>query len=72
MHYICVPNISSSEIINLAPVEGQISISIISELNTETLAFPKEYFTRVNHLNEDRDNPITITLKICSCQTEML
>ena len=59
MHNINRPNLSSSEIVNIAPREGQILVSFTSELNWEALAFPKEYSTRINHFNEDRDNPIT-------------
>ena len=40
MHNIDVPNISSSEIVNIAPGEGQISVSFTSEPNWEALAFP--------------------------------
>ena len=59
MHNIDGPNISSSEIVNIAPGEGQIPVSFASEPNWEALAFPKEYSTGINHFNEDRDNPIT-------------
>ena len=59
MHNIDRPNKFSSEIVNIAPVEGQISVSFTSEPNCEALAFPKEYSTGINHFNEDRDNPIT-------------
>ena len=40
MHNIDVPNISSSEIVNIAPGEGQIPVSFTSEPNWEALAFP--------------------------------
>ena len=43
MHNIDRPNKFSSEIVNIAPVEGQISVSFTSEPNCEALAFPKEY-----------------------------
>ena len=59
MHNIDGPNISSSEIVNIAPGEGQIPVSFASELNWEALAFPKEYSIGINHFNEDKDNPIT-------------
>ena len=59
MHNIDGPNISSSEIVNITPGEGQISVSFTSEPNWEALAFLKEYSTGINHFNEDRDNPIT-------------
>ena len=56
MHNIDGPNISSSEIVNIAPGEGQIPVSFASEPNWEALAFPKEYSIGINHFNEDRDN----------------
>ena len=59
MHNIDGPNTSSSEIVNIAPGEGQIPVSFTSEPNWEAFAFPKEYSTGINHFNEDRDNPIT-------------
>ena len=71
MHNIDGPNISSSEIVNITPEEGQIPVSFTSEPNWESLAFPKEYSTGINHFNEDRDNPITpskyvhVRLKCC-------
>ena len=43
MHNIDRPNKFSSEIVNIAPVEGQIPVSFTSEPNCEALAFPKEY-----------------------------
>ena len=59
MHNVDGPNISSSEIVNIAPGESQIPVSFTSEPNWEALAFSKEYSTEINHFNEDRDNPIT-------------
>ena len=59
MHNVDGPNISSSEIVNIAPGESQIPVSFTSEPNWEALAFSKEYSTGINHFNEDRDNPIT-------------
>ena len=58
MHNIDGPNISSSEIVNIAPGEGQIPVSLTSEPNWEALAFFKECSTGRN-FNEDRDHPIT-------------
>ena len=45
MHNIDGPHISSSEIVNIAPGEGQISVSFTPESNWEALALPKEYST---------------------------
>ena len=36
------PNMSPSEIVNIAPGKGQIPVSFTSEPNWETLAFPKD------------------------------
>ena len=43
MHNIDGPDISSSEIVNIAPGDGQIPVSFTPEPNWEALAFPKEY-----------------------------
>ena len=59
MHNIDGPNISSSEIVNIAPGEDQIPVSLTSEPNWEALAFFKECSTGRNHFNADRDHPIT-------------
>ena len=59
MHNIDGPNISSSEVVNIAPREGQIPVSFTSEPDWEALAFPKDYSTGINRFNEDRENPIT-------------
>ena len=59
MHNIDGPNISSSEIVNIAPGKVQIPVCLTSELNWEALAFFKECSTGRNHFNEDRDHPIT-------------
>ena len=53
------PNISPNEIVNIAPEEGQIPVSFISEPNWEALAFPKDYSTGRNHFNEEREIQIT-------------
>ena len=45
MHNIDGPNISSSEIVNIAPGEDQIPVSLTSEPNWEALAFFKECST---------------------------
>ena len=64
MHNIDRPNKFSREIVNIALVEGQILVSFTSEPNCETLAFPKEYSTGINHFNEDRDNPKTPSIYV--------
>ena len=48
------PNISPIEIVNIAPSEGQISVSFTSEPNWEALAFLKNYLTRANNFNEEK------------------
>ena len=71
MYHVDGPNISPSEIVNIAPGEGQIPVSFTSEPNWEALAFPKDYSTEGNHFNEERENPITsskyvhVRLKCC-------
>ena len=37
------PNMSPSEIVNIAPREGQIRVSVTSGPNWEALAFPKDF-----------------------------
>ena len=71
MYNIDGPNISLSEIVNIAPGEGQILVSFTLELYWEALAFPKDYSTRRNQFNEEREIPITpskyvhVRLKCC-------
>ena len=53
MHNIDGSNISPSEIVNIAPGEGQIPVSFTSEPDWEALSFPKmNYFTGKNHYEE--------------------
>ena len=52
MHNIDGPNISPSEIVNIAPGEGQIPVSFTSEPDREALSFPKDYSIGKNHYNE--------------------
>ena len=59
MHNIDGPNISASEIVNIAPGEGQIPVSFTSEPDWEALAFPKDYSTGKNHYGEDRKVKLT-------------
>ena len=51
MYNVGGPIISPSEIVNIAPGEGQIPVSFTSEPNWEALAFPKDYSTGRNHFN---------------------
>ena len=50
---------SPNEIVNIAPGEGQIPVSFTLEPYWEALAFLKDYSTRRNHFNEERETPIT-------------
>ena len=59
LHEIAGPNISSIEIINIAPAEGQIPVSFTPEPNWEASAFPKEYPNGENYFNEKGDVLIT-------------
>ena len=61
MYNVDGPNISPSEIVNIAPAEGQIPVSFTSEPSWEALAFPKDYFTGRSHFNEEREIPITLS-----------
>ena len=70
MYNVDGPSISSSDIVIVAPGEGQIPVSFTLELDWEALAVPKDCSIERNHFNEESE--ISITLKICECQTEML
>ena len=59
MHNVDGSNIFPSEIVNIAPGEGQTPVSFTSELNWEALAFPKDYSTGRNYFNEQKEIPIT-------------
>ena len=59
MYNVDGPNISPSEIVNIAPGEGQIPVSFTLEPNWEALVFRKGYSTGRNHFNEERKIPIT-------------
>ena len=71
MYNIDGKNISPSDIVNIAPREGQILVSFASEHNWEALAFPKDQSTGRNHINKEREIPATpskyfhIRLKYC-------
>ena len=45
MYNVDGPNISPIEIVNIAPGEGQISVSFTLEPNSEALTFLKDYST---------------------------
>ena len=47
------PSISFSEIVNIAPGEGQIAVTFTSEHDWEALAFPKDCSIGRNHFNEE-------------------
>ena len=53
------PEIDTNEILNIAPGEGQIPVSVRSEPDWEALAFPKEFSTGDFHYNHPRDIKIT-------------
>ena len=59
MYSVDGPSIALSEIVDIAPGEGQIPVSFTSEPNWEALAFPKYYSTGSNHINKEREIPIT-------------
>ena len=59
MYNIDGPNISSSEIVNIAHGKSQIPVSFASKPNWEAFAFPKDYSTGRNLFNEEREIPIT-------------
>ena len=54
MYNVDGPNISPSEIVTIAPSDGQIPVSFTSEPNLEAFAFPKDYSTGRNHFKEER------------------
>ena len=59
MYNIDGPNISSSEIVNIARGKSQIPVSFASKPNWEAFAFLKDYSTGRNLFNEEREIPIT-------------
>ena len=60
MHNVDGPNIDPSQVINIAPAEGQIPVSFINEPDCEALAFPKHFSTGQFHFNYERERPITV------------
>ena len=59
MYNIDGQKISPSEIVSIACGEDQFLVFFTLESNQEALAFPKDYSTRRNHFNDEREVPIT-------------
>ena len=59
MYNVDGSNISPSEIVNIAPGEGQIPVSFTLEPNQEATEFPKTCSAGRNNLIEERQIPIT-------------
>ena len=59
--------IDPSQIVIIAPAEGQISISHTNEPDCEALAFPKEFSIGQFHFNSKREKPITVLKYNHSC-----
>ena len=55
------PNIPFDKIINVAPGEGHIPVSLYKEPNCEALSFPRHFPDGKNHLNFPREKHITIS-----------
>ena len=49
MYDVDGPNRPPSEIVNIAPGQGESPVSFASEPNWEALGFPKDYLTGRNH-----------------------
>lgn len=52
-------NMSLSEVVNIAPKEGQILVSFTLQLNWEALAFREDFSTGIKYFNHKRKLPIT-------------
>ena len=61
MYNVDGPNISSSDIVIVAPGESQIPVSFTLELDWEALAFPKDCSIERNHFNEESEISITLS-----------
>ena len=61
LHNIDGPNVAPSQVLNIAPGEGQIPVSFTSEPDWEALCFPKLYPTGTNHFNQEREVRITVS-----------
>ena len=61
MHRTDEPNISLDQIIDIAPGEGQIPVSLSVEPNIEPLSFPKHFPDGKNHFTYTRERPITLS-----------
>ena len=60
MHDLAGPNIALSQIVNCAPVEGQIPVSHTNEPDCKVLPFPKEFPTCKFHFDFKRENPLLV------------
>ena len=61
LHEVNGPYIFVNKILNIAPGEGKIPLSLVTEPDCEALTFPKEYSTGKNHFNEPREVAITLS-----------
>lgn len=61
MHHVDRPNISLSEIVNIAPEEAQIPVSLTPKPNCKALTFLEDYSSGRNHFHEKRRIPITFS-----------
>ena len=59
MYNIDGPNISQSEIVNIAPREAQTLVSFTLQPNWEASVLPEDYSRGRNHFNEERETPVT-------------
>ena len=60
------PELSVDDVVNIAPVEGQIPVSFTSESNWEALAL-EEYSTDKRHFNDNNEITITPSKYIHAC-----
>ena len=60
MHNIDGPSITTSDVVNIAPGEGQIPVSIDNQPDWEPLAFPREFSTGNHHINSERNVPVSM------------
>ena len=59
MYNVDGPNISPSEIVNIAPWRSSNSCFFYFGTTLEALSFPKGYSTGTNYFNEEKQIPIT-------------
>ena len=60
------PYIDLSQMVNIVPAEGQITVSHTNEPDWEVLAHPKEFSTDQFHCNSNREKPNTVLKYIYS------